>query len=117
MHLIATWHGIGEDLSSLSEGDTPSPVSCRGSTVVVKFHGFQRFRGVSGVPEGTGRLPFVSFLHTGETVPAGSDPVSGKSGTSFCFILPDDGKTGRNHGVRQGSGIPDTGRLRGTDGA
>ena len=41
--------------------------------------------------------PVVSFLHTGETVPGGSDPVSGKSETSFCFVSTAAGGTERNH--------------------
>lgn len=45
------------------------------------------------------RVPFVSFLHTGETVPTGSDPVLGKSETSFCFISAPAREMKRNHGA------------------
>ena len=34
--------------------------------------------------DATGPL-FVSFLHMGGTVPAGSDPIPGKQETAFCF--------------------------------
>lgn len=55
------------------------------------------------VPAGT---PFVSYLHTCETIPAGSDPVSGKSETSFCFISTEDVGKGQNHGDHRVSDSP-----------
>jgi len=60
---------------------------------------FQLFAGAGGVPDGCGGSLFVSFLHTGETVPAGSDPVSGKEETAFCFTSTAAEGTGRNHGA------------------
>ena len=56
---------------------------CRGEKEGAKSHDFPLFPGTSGIPDGCGGSSFVSILHTGETVPAGSDPVSGKPETAF----------------------------------
>ncbi len=78
---------------------TPSPpIPCRGPTATPNSKIFNASGAPAGYRKGPADPPFVSFLHTRETVPAGSDPVSGNSETSFCFITIGDVGTGRNHG-------------------
>jgi len=51
-------------------------------------------------------------LHTSETVPARSDPVSGNPETSFCFIITVDMGKGRNHGSVKTPDSPIRGGIR-----
>jgi hypothetical protein len=96
---ITSRNDVSEDLLPLSPRNAAPPVPYRGSTGAPKSMDFTS----SGAPAASRKVPadtpFVSYLHMCETIPAGSDPVSGKSETSFCFISIDDRETGRNHGV------------------
>src|SRR5512135_2255940 len=62
----------------------------RGWTIILPFTigrdlpKHQRIAFPGTVPYGGTGLRFVSFLHTGETAPDGSDPVSGKTETALC---------------------------------